>query len=259
MTDPAPPEPRWFDQHCHLEAGPAGDATVAGAVAAGVARMITVGTDVARSVEAAAVAAAHPGVVWATAGIHPHEARHGGLADIEALLAQPSVVGVGECGLDYYYEHSPRADQQQLFAAQIDLARRAQRPLVIHTRDAWDDTFSLLHEVGVPPRVVFHCFTGGPEEARRCLDLGALLSFSGVVTFKSAEALRDAARLCPLDRLVLETDAPYLAPVPLRGRPNQPAHLVHTALAVAGLKGVTPAELSARTWATTCGFYGLAE
>jgi TatD DNase family protein len=259
VTDPAPPEVRWFDQHCHLEPGPAGDGAIDAALAAGVARMITVGTDVARSIEAADVADAHPGVVWATAGIHPHEARHGGLAEIEALLARPSVLAVGECGLDYYYDHSPRQEQQQLFAAQIELARRADRPLVIHTRDAWEDTFALLAEVGVPAKVVFHCFTGGPDEARRCLELGGLLSFSGVVTFKSAETLRDAARLCPLDRLVLETDAPYLAPVPLRGRPNQPANLVHTAAVVAGLKDLTPAALSARTWSTTCGFYGLAE
>ncbi|MFN0027509.1 MAG: TatD family hydrolase [Acidimicrobiales bacterium] len=263
MTDPPADPPliqlRWFDQHCHLEPGPAGEDAVSAAIAAGVTRMITVGTDVARSLEAAEVAEAHPGAVWATAGIHPHEARHGGLAEIEALCQRPCVLAVGECGLDYYYDHSPRPEQQQLFAAQIELARRGDLPLVIHTRDAWEDTFALLSEVGVPSRVVFHCFTGGPDEARRCLDLGALLSFSGVVTFKSADALRHAAQLCPLDRLVLETDAPYLAPVPLRGRPNQPANLVHTAATVAVLKGVTPAVLSARTWSTTCGFYGLAE
>ncbi len=256
MSDPGL---RWFDHHCHLEPGEAGAASVTAAAAAGVTRLITVGTDPERSREAVRVARAHPGSVWATAGIHPHEARLGGVHDVEALLAEDCVVAVGECGLDYYYDHSPRPDQHQVFAAQIDMANRLARPLIIHSRDAWDDTLAVLAEVGVPERVVFHCFTGGPDEARRCLDIGALLSFSGVVTFKSAEGLRQAAQHCPLDRLLLETDAPYLAPVPFRGRPNQPALVVHTAAVVAELKSVSLAELSRRTWEHTNRFYGLAE
>jgi len=250
---------RWFDHHCHLEPGGAAGPVVAAAAQAGVTRLLTVGTDPARSLEAVEVARAHPGVVWATAGIHPHDAAAGGLDVIEALQADETVVAVGECGLDYYYDHSPRSTQQEVFAAQVALANRLGRPLVIHTRDAWDDTFAVLGEVGVPDRVVFHCFTGGPDEAARCLDIGAVLSFSGIVTFKNADPVRAAAVACPLERLLLETDAPYLAPVPFRGKRNEPAHVVHTAAAVAGLKGVAVEDLSACVWTTTNRFYGLPE
>jgi TatD DNase family protein len=182
----------------------------------------------------------------------------GGVDVVEALQADDVIVAVGECGLDYYYDHSPRAIQREVFAAQLELANRLDRPLVIHTRDAWDDTFAVLSAAGVPRRVVFHCFTGGPREAERCLEIGAHLSFSGIVTFKTAEELRDAARHCPLDRLLVETDAPYLAPVPLRGRRNEPANVVHTATVLAALRDLTLAELSAATWSTTNRFYGLA-
>ena len=133
------------------------------------------------------------------------------------------VVAVGEAGLDYYYDHSPRDVQRAAFAAQIQLAHERRLPLVIHTRDAWDDTFDVLAAEGVPERTIFHCFTGGPDEARRCLDIGAFVSFSGIVTFKNATPIQEAARVVPLDRILVETDAPYLAPVPHRGQPNQPA------------------------------------
>jgi TatD DNase family protein len=248
---------RWFDHHCHLEPGPPGAAAVRAAVAAGVARLITVGTDAERSAEAAAVARAHPGAVWATAGIHPHEASRGGVEVIEALQADDVVVAVGECGLDYHYDHSPRPVQRDVFAAQVALANGLQRPLVIHSRAAWDDTFAVLADVGVPDRLVFHCFSGGPAEAERCLAIGGHLSFSGIVTFKTAEELREAARRCPLDRLLVETDAPYLAPVPRRGRRNEPANLVHTAAALAAVRATTVEELSAATWESTNRFYGL--
>lgn len=250
---------RWFDHHCHLEPGGAAGPVVEAAAQAGVIRLLTVGTDPARSLEAVEVARAHPGVVWATAGIHPHDAAEGGLEVIEALQADETVVAVGECGLDYYYDHSPRGTQQEVFAAQVALANRLGRPLVIHTRDAWDDTFAVLRDVGVPDRVVFHCFTGGPDEAVRCLDIGAVLSFSGIVTFKNADPVRAAVVACPLARLLLETDAPYLAPVPFRGKRNEPAHVVHTAAAVAALKGVAVEDLSACVWTTTNRFYGLPE
>ncbi len=249
---------RFFDHHCHLEPGEAAAGAVAAALQAGVTRLVTVGTDPERSLEAAAVARSHPGVVWATAGIHPHDAAGGGLEVIEALQADEVVLAVGECGLDYYYEHSPRRTQQEVFAAQVSLANRLDRALVIHTRDAWEDTFAVLREVGVPDRLVFHCFTGGVPEAVRCLDLGAVLSFSGIVTFKTADLVRAAAVACPLDRILLETDAPYLAPVPLRGKRNEPAYVVHTAAAVAALKGVAIQELAACAWANTNRFYGLA-
>lgn len=255
----APPRLAWFDNHCHLPAGEDATAALAEAAAAGVTRVITVGTDRERSSEAAAVAAAHAGAVWATAGVHPHEAAGGGVDAIAELLAHPQVVAVGECGLDYYYDHSPREAQRQVFAAQIDLANRTARPLVIHTRDAWDDTLAVLAEVGVPERTVFHCFTGGVVEAQRCLDLGAHLSFSGIVTFKTAGGVRDAAVRCPLDRLMVETDAPYLAPVPHRGKRNRPAWVVHVGEAVAAARKEDPTVLAAATWATTCRFYGLAE
>ena len=151
------------------------------------------------------------------------------------------MLAVGECGLDYHYDHSPRAVQRTAFAAQIHLAHERDLPLVIHTRDAWDDTFDDPATVeGVRERTIFHCFTGGPAEADRCLDLGAFLSFSGIVTFKSAAEVRDAARRCPADRLLIETDSPYLAPVPHRGRPNQPAYVRHVGEYVATLRGEDP-------------------
>jgi TatD DNase family protein len=248
----------WFDHHCHLGPDDAAGA-LAAAQAAGVARLVTVGTDAARSGEALAIARAHPGVVWATAGVHPHEARHGGVDVVAALLDEPEVVAVGECGLDYYYDHSPRDRQRQVFADQIGLARERGLPLVVHTRDAWDDTIDVLAAEGVPERTVIHCFTGGPVEARRCLDLGAHLSFSGIVTFKNAVDVRAAAIDCPLDRLLVETDAPYLAPVPHRGRPNQPAFVAIVGRSIAEARGMGAAELAAVTWSTTSRFYGLAE
>ncbi|MEZ5263096.1 MAG: TatD family hydrolase [Acidimicrobiales bacterium] len=187
----------------------------------------------------------------------PHDAATADLGAIADLLEHESVVAVGECGLDYYYDHSPRETQREVFAAQVCLALDRGLPLVIHTRDAWDDTFAVLADTGVPERTVFHCFTGGPAEAERCLSVGAHLSFSGIVTFKTADELRAATRLCPLERLLIETDAPYLAPVPMRGRRNQPAYVVHTAGFVAELRGITEAELSSSTWAVTNRFYGL--
>jgi TatD DNase family protein len=174
--------------------------------------------------------------VWATVGLHPHDAVQG-VPSILALLDAPGVVAVGECGLDYYYDHSPRDVQRQAFAEQVALAVARDLPLVVHTREAWDDTFDVFAAEGVPATTVFHCFTGGPAEARRCLDLGAYLSFSGIVSFKTADDLRAAAALCPADRLLVETDSPYLAPVPHRGRPNQPAYVPFVGAAVAAARG----------------------
>ena len=227
---------RWTDSHCHLDdhglAGGA-EAALAAGRAAGVAAFVCVGTDAARSEAAVAIATAHDDV-WATVGLHPHDARLG-VDTIVGLLDRPRVVALGECGLDYHYDHSTRDVQRAAFAAQIALAREHRLPLVIHTREAWPDTFALLGAEGMPETTIFHCFTGGPDEARRCLDLGAYLSFSGIVSFKTATDVRAAAALCPDDRLLVETDAPYLAPVPHRGRPNEPAYLpaVGAALAAA--------------------------
>jgi TatD DNase family protein len=245
---------RWTDDHCHLgweggdPADPAvADQMVADARAAGVERLITVGTDAVRSAEAVAAAARHPGVVWATVGLHPHDAVNG-LHGLAELLDAPGVVAVGECGLDYHYDHSPRAVQRHAFAGQVALAHEHDLALVIHTREAWDDTFAVLDAEGVPPRTVFHCFTGGPREAQACLDRGGHLSFSGIVTFRSAGDVREAAALCPLDRALVETDSPYLAPVPHRGRPNRPALVPVVGAALAEAMGTTIDAVAEATW-----------
>ncbi len=248
---------RWIDDHCHLDRVPErAAAQVASAAEVGVERLITVGCDIDQSATYIDIARRHPGVVWATAGVHPHDAKLG-IGGLAALLVEPEVVAVGECGLDFHYDHSPRDQQAEVFAAQIALALEHDLALVVHTREAWPETFAILASEGIPDRTVFHCFTGGPEEARRCLDLGAVLSFSGIVSFPSAGEVKDAARLCPLDRLLVETDSPYLAPVPHRGQTNQPAWVVEVAAAVAAAKGVALEELASATWLTACSTYGL--
>jgi len=163
------------------------------------------------------------------------------------LIGEPRVVAIGECGLDYYYEHSDRASQRAAFAEQIALAHQHDLTLVVHTRDAWDETLDILDAEGVPTNVVMHCFSGGPAEAKLCLDRGMFLSFSGIVTFKNAADLRDAALMCPEDRLLVETDSPYLAPVPHRGKQNQPAFVVVVGNAIAKLRGVAPEHLALAT------------
>ena len=228
---------------------------VAGARAAGVEVLINVGTDVEDSRRAIAVAGAHDGV-WAAAGVHPHEASSG-LDGLGPLIGRPEVVAVGEAGLDYHYDHSPRPVQRQVFAAQVELANRHDLPLVVHSRSAWDDTLAVLDREGMPSRTVMHCFTGGPHEAEECLRRGAVLSFSGIVTFPKAPEVRDAARACPLDRLLVETDSPFLAPVPHRGRRNRPALVGVVGAAVAEAKGLDVTDVERSTWATTRAFYGL--
>ena len=217
--------------------------------------MVTVGTDIARSQEAVRVAASLDGV-WATAGVHPHDSSEG-LDGLAELLDQPGVVAVGECGLDYHYDHSPRDLQASVFASQIALANERRLPLVIHTREAWDHTFEILDREGTPVRTVFHCFTGGPDEASECLDRGAMISFSGIVTFPNAPEVREAAALCPLDRILVETDSPYLAPVPHRGRKNRPALVPHVGAAVADAKGLSVEQVEHATWQSASAFYGL--
>jgi TatD DNase family protein len=247
----------WIDDHCHLERDPVrADEQVAAAAEAGVTRMISVGCDVAQSADYIDAARRYPGVVWATAGVHPHDAK-GGIGGLEALLSEVEVVAVGECGLDFHYDHSPRDTQREVFAAQIALAHAHDLALVIHTREAWPETFDILAAEGVPPRTVFHCFSGGPEEARRCLDLGAVLSFSGIVTFPSATDLHEAAVMCPLDRLLVETDSPYLAPVPHRGKRNQPGWVPVVGAAIAALREIEPEAVAAATWATAERVYEL--
>jgi TatD DNase family protein len=242
----------YTDSHCHLydTRGVAVDDVIDAARAAGVTTMINVGCDAATTAAAIAIAAANDGI-FATAGLHPHEAKNG-VDTIVAFLDDANVIAVGECGLDYFYDHSPRAQQREAFAAQIQLAHERELPLVIHTRDAWSDTFDILAAEGAPPNTIFHCFTGGPDEARACLELGAYLSFSGIVTFKTAVELHDAARLCPSDRLLAETDSPYLAPVPHRGKPNQPAFVTHVVRALAELRGAEVDAVRSATVTNAC-------
>lgn len=209
-------------------------AAVEAARASNVSGMVTVGCDRSTSMAAIDVATEHRDV-WATVGLHPHDAVNG-VETIVDLIDHPRVVAVGEAGLDYFYEHSPRDVQREAFAAQIQLAHERALPLVIHTRDAWDDTFDVLAAEGVPERTIFHCFTGGPDEAQRCLDAGAFVSFSGIVTFKTATDVHAAAKLVPLDHMLIETDAPYLAPVPHRGKTNQPAWVPFTAQFISDLR-----------------------
>ncbi|MCY4067692.1 MAG: TatD family hydrolase [Acidimicrobiaceae bacterium] len=242
----------WADNHCHLPADGASE-VVAEARDAGVELLINVATDVEDSRQAIAVARDHRGV-WATAGVHPHEASQG-IAGLEGLLEQPGVVAVGEAGLDYFYDHSPRPVQREVFAEQIGLANRYDLPLVVHSRAAWDDTFAVLDSEGMPSRTVMHCFTGGPHQAEECLRRGAMLSFSGIITFPKAPEVRDSARLCPLDRLMVETDSPYLAPVPHRGKANRPAWVSVVGAAVADAKSLDVRDVQRATLAATRAFY----
>ena len=244
---------RWFDNHCHL--GDDADEAVQRARDGGVAGMVTVGTDLAHS-RAAVVAAERFDDVWATAGLHPHDARHG-LDGIAELLDHERVVAVGEAGLDFHYDHSPRDVQADVFRAQIGWANERSLPLVIHTREAWEETFAILDAEGTPERTVFHCFTGGAGEADGCLARGAMVSFSGIVTFPSADDVRAGLARCPLDRVMVETDAPFLAPVPLRGRANEPANVALVGGKVAEVLGCPVDDVAAATTATARRFYGL--
>ena len=245
----------WADSHCHVQYEGVGVDAVEEAHRAGVARVITIGTDAQESRKAIDVAHRLQGV-WATVGVHPHDATEG-VDGIVPLLGERDVVAVGECGLDYHYEHSPRDVQRRVFAEQIALALEEGLALVVHTREAWDDTFDILDAEGCPGRTVLHCFTGGPDEARRGLDAGAYLSFSGIVTFKGADDVRAAAAMCPLDRLLVETDAPFLAPVPHRGQPNKPAWVKVVGEAIAAVTNVSVAQIEGATWANTARVFGL--
>src|SRR5262249_42730210 len=229
--------------HCHLDFedyGASIDPVLDRARAAGVVAMVTIGAgrDLESARAAIALAQKHD-FLWATVGVHPHdvgsmqEADWGMLAE---AATHPRVVGVGETGLDYHYDHSPRARQRGAFERFCALARERRRPVVVHVRDAHADCEAILRAAGGGPGVI-HCFTGGPQEARTYLDLGFYISFSGSVTFKNAEAIQAAARLAPSDRLLCETDAPFLAPIPLRGQRNEPGFIVHTVEMLAKLRG----------------------
>ncbi|MGD0084633.1 MAG: TatD family hydrolase [Acidimicrobiales bacterium] len=254
--------PLWTDSHCHLQTAKDLHAVLDRAQEQGTRRLVVVGTDEESSRHAVAIAGETSGYgsppveLWATVGLHPHDASTG-LGGVRSYLDELSVFGlsrakvtaVGECGLDYHYDHSPRAVQRKVFAEQVGFAHRHGLALVIHTREAWEDTFAVLDAEGAPSRMVFHCFTGGPDEARACLDRGAYLSFSGIVTFTSANDLREAATICPMDRMLVETDSPFLTPVPHRGKANEPAYVPLVGAAIASLKGLDDASVAQATTA----------
>jgi len=249
------------DSHCHLDFpdfGPELDDVVARARAAGVGTMLTIGTRL-KSFEGVRRVAERFDDVWCSVGIHPHEAAEEPIEESAALVERaqhPRVVGIGEAGLDYYYEHSPKADQIRNFRAHIAASRETGLPLIVHARDADDDLCEILSEEsgrGAFPGLI-HCFSSTAKLARTALDLGMMISISGIVTFKKAEELRAIVAEVPLDRLLVETDAPYLAPVPRRGKRNEPAFVAHTAEAVARIKGVETGKLAE---ATTDNFFRL--
>ena len=242
-----------IDSHCHLDYlerdGRDLAEIVATAQRAGVERLVTICTKVTEFERVRAIAERFEPVTCSV-GIHPHEAGAEPETSTEQLVdwaQHPKVVGIGETGLDYFYEHSPRDAQQKSFRAHIRAARATGLPLIVHTRDADEDTIAILREEaeeGGPFPGVIHCFSSSKWLGEEAVKLGLYISISGILTFKKAEELRDAVRDLPLDRLLVETDAPYLAPVPKRGKQNEPAYVVHTAAALAELKGVSEAELA---------------
>ncbi len=247
-----------IDSHCHLDFPDFADeldAVVERARAAGVERMITIGTRVEKAARAAEIAERYDSVYF-TVGAHPHEAASASAADFGAMrrfAAHPKCVGIGEAGLDYHYNYAPPDVAKRVFRGQIALARELRLPLVIHTRDAEDDTAAILEEEMGQGRfaALLHCFTSSRALAEAALDLGLAISFSGVITFKNSAELRAIARDVPLDRILVETDAPYLAPVPYRGKRNEPAFVTATARALAEAKGIDPETLADATRANT--------
>jgi len=245
-----------IDSHCHLDSAEFDadrDAVIERALAAGVEQMMAIGTghgppDLEAGLQ---LAEKHP-AFFATVGIHPHDAAKAGPDDFKRLadlLAHPKVLAVGEIGLDYHYDFSPREAQQSAFIEQMAVAARAKKPIVIHAREAWDDTLALIERYWTPHGIggIMHCFSGGPQEARRAVDLGFYLSFGGIVTFPKALNVQESAKAAPRDRILIETDAPYLAPVPKRGKRNEPALMVHTARKLAELRSESYEDICAVT------------
>lgn len=242
---------KWIDIHAHfdmLEDGP--EKTIEKARAVGVERMITIGTEPTDHDLVLSIAKKYFPVVACTLGVHPHQGAVYN-AEVEAYLRknllEPEVVAVGEIGLDYYYNQSPADAQKEAFRSQLQIAADLKMPVQIHTRDADEDTVAVLNEFRGKVNGVIHCFTGTRWLATQCLDLGYNISISGVVTFKNADDLRSTCQMVPLDRLHVETDSPFLAPVPQRGKKNIPAFVIHTAVVVADLHGISLAELADRT------------
>ena len=252
----------FFDSHCHLT-DPAfasdREGVVARAVAAGVTGMVTICSDV-RDLDAILQLTSTHEELWGTAGIHPHEARDSSPEALqqvhEVVEGQPRIRAIGECGLDYHYDHSPRETQRAVFRVQLDLAEELRRPVVVHSREADVDTAHMIREYRGRVTGVLHCFTGGAELLDVGLDAGWYVSFSGMVTFSGFDA---GGLLCtvPGDRLLVETDSPYLAPIPHRGKRNEPAFVVRVAEAVAQLRGETLETIAAASAANARAFYGI--
>lgn len=256
----------WVDAHCHLDTIGENDpaaipATIARARAAGVGAMVTIGTDLASSRAAAEIAGEHAGV-WAAVGVHPHDAAtldDRAFAELMALACLPKVMAIGEIGLDYYRDLSPREVQREAFRRQLALARTLGKTVVIHMRDAIEEVFAILEEAGPPERLVFHCFSGTADQARRGLELGGYVSFAGNISYKNAGNLREAAAAVTPERLLVETDSPFLAPVPHRGKPNEPAFVPFVGTAVAQARDVPVESIAAATSANAARAFGFPE
>ena len=259
-----------FDSHCHLDpdsfVDDAGvDAAVERARAAGVRRMVTVGAGYGADTaeRAVAVAARHPDV-WATVGVHPHDAKDWNpdlWTAILDLAVHPKVVALGEMGLDFHYDNSPRDEQRDVFRWQVRAAIERALPIVVHDRSSLGESLEILVEERAfsGAGVVFHCYSGTVAEMESIVALGGYISIPGIVTFSKADEMRRVARQVPLDRLMVETDSPFLSPVPLRGRRNEPANVVHVANAVAAARGMQPAELARATWDNATRFYRIGD
>ncbi|MGC2473297.1 MAG: TatD family hydrolase [Candidatus Sulfotelmatobacter sp.] len=264
----------FVDSHAHLD-GKQFDSdreqVIARAREAGVTTMVAIGNgDGPPDLEAGIKLAEQHPFMYATIGIHPHEARLASdhaYSEMERLAKHPKVIAWGEIGLDYYYDHSPRDTQQQAFTRQMELAAAAKLPIVIHCRpsdnsdNAWEDCLRLMQEQWAPKGIggILHCFTGTWSQAKRALDMGFMISFAGNVTFPKAQQIRDAALEVPLDRLLIETDSPYLAPVPHRGKRNEPAFVKETAHKIGELRGLSTEEVGERTSRNFYNFFKTAE
>jgi TatD DNase family protein len=252
-----------IDSHAHLEMDAFdGDreAVLARAMAAGLTAIITVGTPIPDCEKAVSLARRYP-IIYTAIGIHPHEVKQidaGTYDDLRRLAGHEKVVAIGEIGLDFFYEHSPREIQLRRFAEQLDLSEELDLPVIIHDREAHAETLAILKTRKHRLRGVLHCFSGDLSMARECLDMGFHLSVAGPVTYKNADQLRAVAREIPADRLLIETDAPYLAPQPWRGKRNEPAHVVETARCLAELRGVAAEELERQTEENASRLFGLA-